>query len=121
MLGAVVSSIVNVADVVVALPQSSVAVNVTIALPVAPQSSLNESKSWLHETVPQRSLAEAPPWASNQAFNASLLPAPSHSTVSSEAATSMLGAVVSMTMMVWVTLAATLPASSVAVNVRTMV
>ena len=41
MLGLVVSSIVNVAVVVLALPQSSVAVNVTIALPVAPQSSLN--------------------------------------------------------------------------------
>ena len=41
IVGLVVSSIVNVAVVVLALPQSSVAVNVTIALPVAPQSSLN--------------------------------------------------------------------------------
>ena len=40
MVGSVSSSMVNVAVVVLALPQSSVAVNVTVALPVAPQSSL---------------------------------------------------------------------------------
>ena len=38
--GAVVSSIVNVALVEVALPQSSVAVNVTVTAPVAPQAAL---------------------------------------------------------------------------------
>ena len=40
IVGFVVSSIVNVAVVEVALPQSSVAVKVTVAEPVAPQSSL---------------------------------------------------------------------------------
>ena len=39
--GAVVSSIVNVAVVVLVLPQASVAVKITVAVPVAPQSSLN--------------------------------------------------------------------------------
>jgi hypothetical protein len=42
MLGFVVSWIVNVAEVVLVLPQSSVAVNVTVAAPVAPHKSLNE-------------------------------------------------------------------------------
>ena len=40
IVGAIVSMIVNVAVVLVALPQESVAVNVTVALPVAPQPSL---------------------------------------------------------------------------------
>jgi hypothetical protein len=42
MVGAVVSSIVNVAVVELLLPQLSVAVKVTVADPVEPQSSLNE-------------------------------------------------------------------------------
>ena len=50
MVGAVVSSIVNVAVVLLLLPQSSVAVKVTVAMPVAPQSSLNASKSLLQVT-----------------------------------------------------------------------
>ena len=40
-VGAVVSSIVNVAVVLVAFPQASVTVKVTVAEPVAPQSSDN--------------------------------------------------------------------------------
>ena len=40
IVGFVVSSIVNVAVVELALPQSSVAVKITVADPVAPQSSL---------------------------------------------------------------------------------
>jgi uncharacterized protein (DUF736 family) len=40
IVGAIVSMIVNVAVVLVALPQESVAVNVTVAAPVAPQPSL---------------------------------------------------------------------------------
>ena len=40
ILGAVVSSIVKVADVVEVNPQESVAVKITVAEPVAPQSSL---------------------------------------------------------------------------------
>ena len=42
MVGAVVSTIVNVAVVVLTLLQSSVAVKVTVAEPVAPQSSLKD-------------------------------------------------------------------------------
>ena len=64
--GAVVSSIVNVAVVDVALPQSSVAVKVTVAAPVAPQSSLNASKSFVHITPPHASVAVAPPLLSSQ-------------------------------------------------------
>ena len=116
MLGAVVSSMVKVALVLVALPQSSVAVNVTVADPVAPHSSLSAVKSWLQITLPQMSLAMASPLPANHAFNSSLLPAPSHSTTKSEAATSMLGAVVSSMVKVAVVLVA-LPQSSVAVNV----
>ena len=40
MAGAVVSSMVNVAVVLLALPQSSVAVKVTVTAPVAPHRSL---------------------------------------------------------------------------------
>ena len=40
IIGSVVSSIVKVASVVLALPQSSVAVKITVVEPVAPQSSL---------------------------------------------------------------------------------
>ena len=61
MAGAVVSSIVNVAVVLLLLPQSSVAVKVTVAAPVAPQSSLKESKSLLHVTLLQATGAIAPP------------------------------------------------------------
>ena len=55
--GAVVSSMVNVAVVLVALPQSSVAVKVTVAAPVAPQSSLKAAKSLLQVTPLQASVA----------------------------------------------------------------
>ena len=61
MSGLVVSSIVNVAAVLLALPQSSVAVNVTVAEPVAPQSSLKPSKSLLQVTSLHTSDAVAPP------------------------------------------------------------
>ena len=40
IVGSDVSSMVNVASAVLALPQSSVAVNITVVDPVAPQSSL---------------------------------------------------------------------------------
>ena len=100
MAGAVVSSIVNVAVVLLLLPQSSVAVKVTVAMPVAPQSSLKASKSLLQVTPLHASDAVAPPFEASHALNASLLPAPSHSAVASAAATSMTGAVVSMTVMV---------------------
>ena len=107
---------VNVAVVEVALLQSSVAVNVTVALPVAPQSSLNAVKSLLQVTLLQTSLAAAPPLESNHAVKAAVLPAPSHSTVSFEAAVSIVGLVVSSIVNVAVVEVA-LPQSSVAVKV----
>ena len=55
------SSIVNVAVVVLLLPHSSVAVNVTVAEPVAPQSSDSTVKLCVYVTLPQASVAEAPP------------------------------------------------------------
>ena len=109
------SSMVKVAETLLALPQSSVAVNVTVAEPVAPQSSLKPSKSLLQVTPLHTSDAVAPPLSFNQPFNASMLPMPSHSTVSSEAAV-MAGFVVSSMVKVAVVLLA-LPQSSVAVNV----
>ena len=116
MLGTVVSSMVNVAVVDVALPQSSVAVNVTVAAPVAPQSSLKPAKSFDQVTPPHTSLAAAPPLLASHAWSSASLPAPSHSTVAFAAATSMLGAVVSSMVNVAVVDVA-LPQSSVAVNV----
>ena len=109
------SSIVKVAVVDVALPQSSVAVNVTVAAPVAPQSSLNASKSFVHITPPHASVAVAPPLLSSQFERSTLLPAPSHSTVASAAAITS-GAVVSSMVNVAVVDVA-LPQSSVAVKV----
>ena len=99
-VGAVVSSMVNVAVVLLLLPQSSVAVKVTVASPVAPQSSLKEAKSLLQVTSPQASEALAPPLLLSHASRSAALPAPSHSTERLEASTSMVGAVVSMTVMV---------------------
>ena len=60
MLGAVVSSMVNVAVALLALPQASVAVKVTVAPPVAPQLSLRAVKSCSMVTSLQLSLAVAP-------------------------------------------------------------
>ena len=120
--GAVVSSIVNVAVVLVALPQSSVAVKVTVAAPVAPQSALNASKSLLQVTPLQASVAEAPPLLASQASRSAALPAPSHSTVASIASTTILGAIASVTVMTCVhdSTAETLPHASVELmlNVR---
>ena len=60
-----VSSIVNVAVVLLLLPQSSVAVKVTV-MPVAPQSSLKASKSLLQVTSLHASDAMAPPLLASQ-------------------------------------------------------
>ena len=81
IVGAVVSSIVNVAVVVAVLPHASVAVKITVALPVAPQSSLNAVKLLLQVTPLHASVAVAPPLLASHAFSAAVLPAPSHSTV----------------------------------------
>ena len=116
IVGGVVSTTANVAEVVEALPQSSVAVNVTVAEPVLPQSSLNAVKS-LDQVIPveQASEAAAPPLDDNQACKAAALPAPSHCTVALTAAVSIVGAVVSSIANV-AEVVAVLPQSSVAVN-----
>ena len=120
MAGAVVSSIVNVAVVLLLLPQSSVAVKVTVAMPVAPQSSLKASKSLLQVTSLHASDAMAPPLLASHPSRSAALPAPSHSTVASMAAMSMAGAVVSSIVNVAVVLLL-LPQSSVAVKVTVAV
>ena len=114
MAGSVVSSMVNVAEVVLVLPQSSVAVKITVAAPVAPQRSLRAVKSLLQVTPPHASVAApAPPLAASQLLRAVVLPRPSHSTVMSMAGLAMAGSVVSSMVNVAVEVA-TLPHSSVA-------
>ena len=87
MTGAVVSSTVNVAVVLLALPHMSVAVKVTVTEPVLPQSSLKAGAAglMLHMTSPsQLSEAAAPPRPTNQLANAwLLLKSPAHSMVMS--------------------------------------
>jgi hypothetical protein len=116
IVGAIVSTIVNVAVVLVALPHESVAVNVTVAAPVAPQPSLKPVKLFVHLTPLHTSLALAPPLLANHAANAAVLPCPSHATVKSDASVSIVGAIVSIIVNVAVVLVA-LPHESVAVNV----
>src|SRR5688572_20922110 len=115
IVGGVVSSIVKVAVVVLALPQSSEIVRATVALPVSPQSSLKDVKLLLQVTPLHTSLAAAPPFAASHALSAAVLPAPSHSTVSSDASVSIVGGVVSSIVKVAVVVLA-LPQSSVAVK-----
>ena len=94
--GAVVSSIMNVAAVVLVLPQSSVAVKVTVVSePPAQSSILGVVKLLLHTTSLQTSEATAPAALFNQANSAALFPLPEHSTVKLEAGVSMTGTVVS--------------------------
>ena len=68
IVGAVVSSIVNVAVVVLVLPHASVAVKITVADPVAPQSSLNDVKLLLQVTPLHTSVAVAPPLLASHAL-----------------------------------------------------
>ena len=116
ILGEVVSSIVNVAEVVENNPQASVAVKVTKVEPVFPQSSLKVVKSLVQVTPAHSSEATAPPLAESQVFNSDVLPVPSHSTVLLLATVSILGAVVSSIVKVACVLI-TLPLASVNVNV----
>ena len=88
-VGSVVSSMVNVAFVVDALPHTSVAVKVTVAAPVAPQRSLKLVKLFVQVTLLQSSLAVAPPWLASHAASCAALPDPSHSVVVSWAAAVM--------------------------------
>ena len=88
-----------------------------MAEPVFPQSSLRAVKSFVQVTPAQISeAAPVPPWEANQSANSVPLPLPSHSTVRSEAATSILGGVVSSIVKVAVVVLELLH-SSVAVKV----
>ena len=78
--GAVLSSIVNVADVVVVLQHSSVAVHVTRADPVSPHPSLSAVKSLVMVKVPQLSDAAT---STRQALISSKLHSQSHTTIKS--------------------------------------
>src|SRR5688572_1749855 len=115
MEGGVVSTILKVATVEEALPQSSVAVKVTVALPVAPHGLESPLKLLLQVTPEQISEAAAPPLLESQLLRALLLPTPLHSTVKSEAAV-IAGGVVSTIVNVAAEDTERLP-SSVAVNV----
>ena len=116
IVGPLVSSIVKVAEVVVELPQSSVAVKVTVAEPLSPQPLDTAEKSLDQVTLPQVSELDAPPLEANQAFKSALFPAPSHGTVKSLAAVSILGSVVSSIVNVAVVVLE-FPQTSVAVKV----
>src|SRR5690606_3689477 len=115
--GAVVSSMVKVANVFTLLPHSSVAVKVTVALPVIPQPSLNVVKLLLQTTPLQVSLADAPPFEASHAASSAPLPKPSHSTVISCAGMVTTGLVVSSIVKVAGVSVLLLPHSSVAVKV----
>ncbi len=94
--GAVVSSVVKVAVVELKFPQASVAVKVTVSDPLAPQASLRPVLSLVQVTPEHPSEASAPPLSANQAAKAPEgSDVPSHSTVLSDAATSIVGSVVS--------------------------
>ena len=82
MAGAVVSSIVNVAVVLLLLPQSSVAVKVTVAMPSHPVTTqCREVIAPSHVAASVRGIA--PPLLASHASRSALLPEPSHSTVAS--------------------------------------
>ena len=75
---------------------SSVAVKVTVAEPVMPQSSLKAIKLLVQVTPAQLSeAAPVTPIEANQSLISVVFPLPSHSTVKSEASTSIVGGVAS--------------------------
>src|SRR6476660_2009585 len=96
MDGAVVSTIVNEAVVVVAFPQLSVAVKITEAVPVCPQPSLKAVKLLVQVTDEQTSEAAAPPLDASHACNAAVFPCPSHATEALAACVVIDGGVVSV-------------------------
>ena len=101
-IGAVVSSMVNVAVVVAVFPQLSVAVKITVAVPVVPQSLLSVVKLLVHVTLLQLSVAVAPALFCSHSNRETLLPLPSHSTVKLLALLVIIGAVLSSTVIVCV-------------------
>ena len=94
--GLVVSLLLNVAVVVVELPQPSVAVKVTVADPVSPQPPESEVKLLVQIISEQSSVAVAPPFVFNQfwIFSVALLSI-LHSIIWSEAEIVITGGVVS--------------------------
>ena len=118
-VGAVVSSIVNVAVVVLVFPQPSVTVNVTVADPVAPQVSDKAVKSLDQEIAEQSSEAEAPALEFNQSCKAVSFPKPSHSTFKSPASIVIVGAILSIIAYV-ADVVIELPHSSVAVKITSI-
>ena len=118
-VGAVVSSIVNVAEVVAKLPEPSVTVNVTVSAPVAPHKSLKPVELCVQVKGPHASVAVEPPWLLNHALKAVTLPEPSHSTVELAAASVITGSTLSSTVTVAVAVLE-LPLLSVTVNVTTL-
>ena len=112
---------VKVAVVVVKFPQASVAVKVTVSVPVAPQSSLRPVLSLVQVTPEHASDALAPQLFANHAAKAPEgSDVPSHSTVLSEAATSIVGFAVSSMVKVAVVVVK-FPQASVAVKVTVSV
>ena len=90
--GAVVSTIIKSAEVVLALPHSSVAMKVTVVKD--PQTSLfNIVKSLVQVIAEHASDATAPPLFANQVFSSDVLPVPLHSTILSLATISIEGVV----------------------------
>jgi hypothetical protein len=81
--GGVVSTMVNVPEIVDVLPHASEAVKVTVAEPVAPHKSDNPLKLLVHVTLLQASVAVAPALLLNQLFKSAMLPEPSQDTVRS--------------------------------------
>ena len=78
IVGAVVSLIMKSAEVVIALPHSSVAVKVTVV--IASQTSLfNVVKSLVQVIDEHVSEASAPPLAANQILSSDVLPLPYYS------------------------------------------
>src|SRR5690606_15136363 len=100
-VGAVVSSIVEVAVVVTTLPQASLPVKITSTLPVAPHAAtkLAASSLFVQVTVEQLSVASAPTWFANQLFNACVVFVP-HCTIKLCACFVNTGNVVSTTLTV---------------------
>ena len=116
--GAVTSCKVKVAEVVAVLPQASVAVKVTVTAAV--QSEPIELKLLVQVTAEHESFATAPPLLASHALRLAWFPEPVHSTVRFEAGVVMTGAVLSVTITVWVA-CDEFPHASVEVQVLTIV
>ena len=99
ILGAVVSSIVNVASRLIELLLESVSVKVTVSFPVPPQASLKPKLLFEMITSPQLSVPEKVLF--NQLLNSVVFPAPSHSTVKSLGGNIQVGSSASTLMVIY--------------------